>query len=177
LAEDSTVLNLGVAAAGADTIFLNLHRALDTFEIERVIVLFPNLQRRLLRFGVEGQHFRMPVTNGNVIIDAQDTCIWFQWAWLNDRISQVRRDLCMDDGTAEYSRRVIGRTVKLLQRKGVPFWVSSWDTETYEVLGSVVSADHLLPFFRKDSDALDGVHSSGQSHRAWLEQIVPIIQS
>jgi hypothetical protein len=178
LAENSTVINLGVGGGGADTIFLNLSRALDTFQIQRVVILFPNLQRRLLRFGVEGQHFRVPVCIGGAPdSDAKDSCIWCSQAWLNNRRSQIKQRLYMDDRTTEYSRRVIGRTVKLLQLSGVPYWVSSWSTDTYTVLSSAVSPDRLLPFFTRDRNALDGRHSSGQSHRAWLKQILPIVNS
>ena len=177
LAQHSAVINLGVSGGGADSIFLNLQRALDTFQIERVIILFPNLQRRLWRFGVDGQHFRVPVCINGWSGDAMDSCIWFEWKWLDEKLSHIKKKMCMDDGTAEYSRRVIRRTVSLLQRRGLPFWVSSWDTDTYEVLAGLVADDNLLPFFKNDRNALDGRHASAQSHRAWVQQIQPIVNS
>ena len=178
LAEHHSVINLGHRGVGVDTIFLNLSRALETFQIERVIILFPNLDRRLCRFSVDGEHFRMPITvRTGPGRELGHPCFWFSQTLLNEKMRRTHEKLTRGDGSAEYSRRVIVRTVGLLERRGVPYWASSWDTDTYAALGSAMSADHLLPFFPNDRNALDGKHSSSRSQRAWLEQIRPIVNS
>ena len=175
LKKNNSVINLSVAGLGADGIFLNLYRALDSFDIKRIVILLPDLSRRLLRFTVDGQHFRIPITVNSVpSVEEDNVCVWFRYPWLWDRVSVTKKNILSDFGD-KYSKKIILRMLDFLKRRGLPFWLSSWSPETYEFLSLATSPDRLLPMFYRDRGALDNRHGSAKSHLDWLSSVYPVI--
>lgn len=172
LSGSSSVINLAVPGLGADGIFMNLTRAFDCFKMKRVIVLLPSLARRLLRFSVDDQHFRIPVVPSVKGLRSSDSFAWFSHDWLNDRYARVRDGLVLEDRWTGYSKRIILRMLKILKQNGKPFWISSWCPNTYSFLESLDLRDCLLPIFpANDRGALDGQHPSSYLHEKWVEQV------
>jgi hypothetical protein len=168
----ASVVNISLSGVGIDGIFLNLLRAMDCFHIKKAIIVLPTLHRQLLRFAVDEHHFRIPVSlnSESVSVPALDTCIWFSHDWLQEKTSLIRKKIVKDfDGN--YSKRVIRRMISFLNKKNIPYYLSSWDKETHDFLSSALHEDCVLPLFPGDRGALDGVHSSAESHRAWLSLV------
>ena len=165
------VINLAVAGMGADGILLNLTRALEEFRLDRVIILFPNLERRLQRLFRDPWHLRLPLTvmdlDEEVPLDPMYVST-SQWA---DIKAKFRHDL-MSGLLVRRSQRIIAQVVRLLRDRGVPAWYSSWDVDTYRYLESLDLGSALLPEFpANDRGARDGRHPSAEIHRQWYARI------
>jgi hypothetical protein len=174
LKKSNSVINLAISGLGADGIFLNLTRALDSFDIKKIIILLPSLSRRLLRVDVDGNHFRIPVGINSVSPIDRDACVWFHPAWLQNQISIIK-DRILSDCLNRYSKKIIFRMFDYLRERGSTFWFSSWSPQTYDFLSTLIPDKHLLPIFRTDTGALDGLHSSPEMHLRWVSSIHPRI--
>lgn len=169
--ELGSVINLAEAALGVDGIFLNLRCALKEFRFGRVIILWPQFSRFLLRWRVDGWHLRKPLTIQSNSISIQDYGIWLTGASLERKIARFQSS-DYQKWMVQRSQRIIARTIKLLSDRGVRAWHSSWDPDTYSFLRSSLSGIDLLPAF-PDSDrgAMDGYHPSARQQGSWYESI------
>ena len=76
----------------------------------------------------------------------------------------------MDGHCEEYSRTIIRMIIEVCKKSGRPFYLSSWDEETYDYLESSQVPDNVLPFFEKVDLARDMIHPGPKSHRNWIEE-------
>ena len=165
------VINLAEAGIGADGIFLNLTRALEEFRLDRVIILFPRLERRLQRSFRDPWHLRFPLTVMSLDQEAPCDPMYVSTSQWADIKAKFRHDL-MSGQLVRRSQRIIARVVRLLRDRGVPAWYSSWDVDTYRYLESFDLGSALLPQFpANDRGALDGLHPSAEAHQQWYAQI------
>lgn len=175
LAQDQdSVLNISVPGIGAEGIYLNLLHSLGDFNTKRVIIVYPNRERRLMRWRQGDQHIRIPVSSINVknfehyrkhlngLFVPQDM------QWLSRRTFQLHRDSVLGRA-ARLNNRVMLRIRDLLREREIPALYSSWDPDTYNELKSITPADQLLPQFPWDKGAPDGWHSSAAAHREWYQ--------
>ncbi len=169
--ELGSVINLAESGLGADGIFLNLRCGLKEFNVDKVVILWPDLIRRCFRWRIDGLHSRIPVT------------IRYE-PGAGDHIHQLpmKKDIakfliryrrgCVSGRVSRRSQRIIARTVKLLRGRGISAWHSSWSEETYSYLESLALGSALLPRFPKnDQGAMDGIHPSAHQQRSWYESI------
>lgn len=167
-----SVINLGEVALGADGIFLNLKSALKKFQLEGIIILWPNLHSRFCwRWRVDEWHLRMPVS-----LLSENKNPGFQSIWRDDQkyrdMMSVFRRRVVQGNIGRRSRRIIARTVRLLKELGLPAWHSSWDSETYNYLECLSLGNGLLPPFpERDCGAFDGRHPSAQQQESWYGSI------
>ena len=183
LAQDQhSVLNISVPGIGAEGIYLNLLRALEDFRMKRVIVVYPNRERRLLRWRQGDQHIRIPLSPINVnqfedyLKHLNGLFVPGDRKWLYRRTFELHRHAVMG-GAARLNNRVMVRIRDLLRDRGVASWYSSWDPDTYDELKRITPADQLLPLFPWDKKAPDGWHSSAAAHgdwyRSWKSRVIP----
>ena len=182
LSENS--LNLAVPSLGIDGIFLNLKNSLEKFHFKKIIILFPNFERRIIRLRMpQVQSFcQIPVNSSNM--DWHHSQIK-HWSWemmgiQNDR-SQLEewkenyikkcKELVL--GRSEvYSKKIFNRLLSLLSKSNKKFYLSSWDEEVYDYLSKMgLNSNNILPFFKKIDRALDGVHPGPLSHAAWVDLV------
>jgi hypothetical protein len=182
-------LNLAVPSLGLDGIFLNLKNALDKFRFEKIIILLPNFERRLVRLKLAAMDAVCRIPVNAVSMDWHHSRIK-HWAWDMMGVQHDRSDLeewkqtyikkCRDmilqqDGGSGYSKRIFDRLIGLLVNSGKEFYLSSWDEEMFAHLRDRVDGDRILPFFRRMDTALDNTHPGPESHRQWVQQIRPIV--
>lgn len=171
--ELGSVINLAEGGSGADSIFLNLLCGLQEFELGAVVVLWPDLNRRCLRWRVDDNHLRYPLMVGSKSSLGHEECIWLEP--LRGRWSEIvmdHQDRCISGWMARRSQRIISRAMRLLSSRGIPSWHSSWSRKTYSFLQAMELGSGLLPMFpMSDRGALDGFHPSAQQQRSWCEMI------
>lgn len=189
-------LNLAVPALGIDGIFLQVKNALEKFQFQKIIMLLPNFERRLVRLRLPrvDAWCRIPVTPGRME--------WHHsrikhWAWQQMGIQHDRDDLehwkrtyvqktrtLIEESMTSGNRtgqRILDRLLRLCDDSGRPYFVGSWDEEVQGALSDRVEPHRLLPSFtypdRPWNDwAMDGQHPGPHSHRRWARLIAPIIQ-
>lgn len=181
LSENS--LNLAVPALGVDGIFLNLKNSLKKFQFEKIIILLPNFERRVVRF-------KMPQVTGFCRIPVNSSGLdWHHsrikhWAWemigiqhdqlqLNEwKKNYIKkcRELVLEelDEDNTYSKRVFDRLLSLLLKSNKKFYFSSWDEGVYNYLLKIPAiSNNILPFFKKIDVAFDRTHPGPRSHAEW----------
>jgi hypothetical protein len=161
------VVNFGTSAGGVDSIFSNIKHGISEFEIKSVIMLLPNMERRLLRLHHSGKHFRIPVTV-NTDLKAIWPNIWFGEKDLRDSIKRMQ-DTILADNDNLYSKKMILDMVQFLEDYHIPYLVSSWDEQCYEFICDHVGDDKVLGFFEKVDSGIDGKHHGPLSHSQWIE--------
>jgi len=168
------VINLAEESLGPDGIFLNLRCALKEFQLARVIILWPDLNRACFRWNVGGWHSRVPLSSRIKVVPAPDAFgVWHTYI-LDDYNRFVSRflDGCISGRESRRGQRIISRTIKFLKNREVPAWHSSWSEETYSHLRSVGLGSALLPPFpRSDYGAMDGSHPSVDQQGSWYKLI------
>jgi hypothetical protein len=60
--------------------------------------------------------------------------------------------------------------IEVCKKSGRPFYLSSWDEETYDYIESSMASDNVLPFFEKIDQARDNIHAGPKSHKDWIEK-------
>jgi hypothetical protein len=161
------VVNFGLSAGGIDSIFSNIKHGLTEFQIKSVIMLLPNMERRIMRLHNNGNHYRIPVTV-NTDLDAIWPNIWFKD---NDLIDSIKRtqDTIMEDKENLYSKRIIIDMVQHLEDRRVPYLVSSWDESCYEFICDNIGDDRIMTYFEKVDVGVDGKHHGPLSHEQWID--------
>lgn len=169
-----SVINLAEAGLGADGVFLNLRCALDEFRMDRVIILWPSLNRMCLRWRVDEWHLRLPITLNSVYsgkFAGDQRSIWLPASGLEPLVQNFELG-CVSGRMSRRSQRIIKRTVRLLRDRGVQAGHSSWDKDCYIFLRSLDLGDGLLPPFPpNDHGAMDRDYPSARLHAEWCEQI------
>jgi len=167
------VLNFGVPRIGVDGILNNLISAVKKFKIQEIILLLPNLERRLARIRRGDFHFRIPIT-GNALPEDSSTYtgnIYMNTDWLNERLLKKHKSI-IKDYKNRFGRKACDLLLKQLNDLNIPFRISSWSKETYEYISQRVKQDQLLPLFENDRSALDRVHPSVDCHTKFVNDIL-----
>lgn len=178
-------LNLAVPGLGVDGIFLNLKNSLKKFKFEKIIILLPNFERRLLRVRLfESSEFcRIPIT-------ALD---WAHsrfkgWAWdqvgvhvSQEQVGQWKKQYnkqfinLLRDEKCIYGKRVFSLLLSLCNSTNKKFYFSSWDQEAYDHIVDTVDMSNILPFFKTSDRAKDNVHPGVRSHAAWANEVSKLV--
>jgi hypothetical protein len=172
LARDHRVFNLASPGLGIDAIALNLRRALDRFHCDRVILVLPSYNRRLLRFRVDDTHHRVPVC-----LTAADNPTAWPSIWMpTHHLREMRQRVSDHLGRhPEHHRRRGQRLIRLMQAQlratRTRHWITSWNPDVYQDLTAQVAPEHLLPPFPLDQQARDGRHTSARAHQEWLDTV------
>ena len=168
--------NFAQEISGVDAIWMNLSRALEQHRIQRVILLLPSWHRRLERVTRHGETLRMPVTVTQRLERNQPATTWWT-ARDRERLRERAQRLLIGRDHRRRGLRIVDRIRHLLDRRRIPYWMASHDPETQRDLQhlSVIPGDRILPPFQNDRGAPDNLHASAQAHRAWVDQILPLI--
>ena len=157
--------NYGVSGLGIDGIYYNLCSILESRYVKQAIIVFPNLERRLMFFERDGLHFRIPTAVGNI----QGGLISRNYYWIDKKqlakLHEKTMDKIVKDQDNDYSLHHLEKISKL----PCDISVSSWSERTYEILS--LYFDKVLPFFENIDVANDFSHHGPQSHSNWVEKI------
>ena len=171
--QNCRVLNFGVPRIGVDGILYNLISAVKKFKIEEIILLLPNLERRLARIKRGDFYFRIPIT-GNALPEDSSIYtgnIYMNSNWLNEKLLKKHKSIIKDNNN-RFGRKACDLLLKQLGQLNIPFRLSSWSNETYEYISQRVKPNQLLPLFENDRNALDRVHPSINCHDRFVRQIL-----
>tara|TARA_B100001094_G_C18093483_1_gene751714 strand:+ start:44 stop:1225 length:1182 start_codon:yes stop_codon:yes gene_type:complete len=172
-------LNLSVAGLGIDGIYLNLLNGLKKFNWRTTVIVLPNWERKILRFHLpSGEVTRVPTT-----LTGEWAHNHFKnWAWktFNRQLSEKDRQRwkkiyqsnfqsLVNGKVEDYSKKALGMIVDLCEKADRPLYLTSWDQDTYDSLGSFIDSNRILPFFERVDEARDLAHHGPESHRKWAD--------
>lgn len=167
------VLNFGVPRIGIDGILHNLISAVQKFKIKNIVILLPNLERRLSRIKRGDYYFRIPIT-GNALPEDSSTYtgnIYMDSNWLNEKLLKKHHAILRDNDN-RFGRKACDLLLKKLHQLDIPFGLSSWSMETYDYIKKKIDAKNLLPFFENDRRAMDRSHPSTNCHDQFVKLIL-----
>ena len=164
--------NLGVTGAGVDAIYYNIKTLLEKGAVpEQVIIMFPNLERRLATFQKDYLYFRLPILPTQILpMDImKKNYFWADQHRLASLGDATLREIVADTENL-YSKGFMSKIAGL----PISISVSSWSRETYEILPDYF--ERVLPFFEKLDDANDNPpHPGPTSHRKWAEKVQELL--
>ena len=121
---------------GADACFTNLVNAYEQFKINTAIVLFPVMDRKLLKFQSKGLYFQMPIgPHSSWPFDEFLAQNYFERSFIIDKIEQVKRQIALDVEQT-YSKEKIIRIKDYCKEKSIALYTSSWDQQTTHFLAN-----------------------------------------
>ena len=169
-----SVLNLGVPGAGCDSVLVNLKNILEKkINFNKIIILLPDMGRRLLRFKKNGLYFNFTLVPNMKFDDQPHFNIFFDKDEHQEIIKKAHRKMILAN-TTRRDTRIVHRIVSCLEAAGVDFFISSWSDGVYEVLKSCTNNKNLLPKFNEENDrsiGIDGVHPAEHIHEKWARSI------
>ena len=156
--------NYGVPGLGVDGIFYNAKRLIESFQPQRMIIMFPNLERRLLEFERRGHFFKIPI-----LVDESEGLLdrdfyWIRGEELKELAEETRKKIVKDEDNA-HSKKFL----QMISALPCDIWVSSWDRQTYDILPRYFK--NVLPYFEKFDRASDDVHHGPKSHEKWAKNV------
>ena len=161
--------NLGVGGIGVDGIYYNLKTLLEKQAVpEQVIIMFPELPRRLATFKKDGMYFRVPILPAEIssIDYMKKNYFWADQDLLTGIGNTTLREIVADTEN-KYPKGFMSKISEL----PISVAVSSYSEETYEILPDYF--ERVLPFFERLDDANDPIepHPGPLSHRKWAEKV------
>jgi len=156
--------NFGVPGIGIDGIYYNAKRLIELFEPRRMIIMFPNLERKLLEFERRGHFFKIPISPNDYDDLLDRDFYWITGDELKGLAEETRKQIVKDEGNA-HSKKFL----QMISALPCDIWVSSWDRKTYETLPRYFK--NVLPQFEELDLASDGGHIGPISHEKWAKDI------
>jgi len=156
--------NFGVPGAGIDSIFYNALRLVELFKPKTMIIMFPDMSRRLLEFERGGHFFRVPLTISPPEGLYDQDYYWLGCKKLKDLASQIQRQMVIDEKN-DHSKFYLKKIAEL----SCDISVSSWSRKTYDILPNYFK--NILPFFEELDKAQDHTHYGPLSHKNWVEKL------
>jgi hypothetical protein len=168
--------NFGVCEGGADACLINLVNAHKKFGIQKAIVLFPVMERRLLQFQINDKFFQMPVgLHSEWTYSESIAKNHFDKKFITEKIDVIKRQIVSDDKN-NYSKQKILQTKDFCDRNNIELFVSSWNWEVRQYLKS--NGFELISFYdmsvSKDRTG-DGQHPARAHNVDWVSKILPDI--
>ena len=156
--------NYGVPGLGVDGIFYNAKKLIESFQPQRMIIMFPNLERRLLELERRGHFFKIPIlVNQNEELLDRDF-FWIKGEELKELAEETRKQMVKDEDNV-HSKKFL----QMISALPCDIWVSSWDRQTYDILPRYFK--NVLPYFEKFDRASDDVHHGPKSHEKWAKNV------
>jgi hypothetical protein len=166
-------INLSVPGFGIDTIYITLKNALKEFSFKKLIILFPNLERRLFQIGKKQNALSIPLTINMEITDIEFQESNYYGIDSKDFLQgyQKTKKKIIKDINNIYSKKIMAKISKLFDKNKI--FVSSWNRETYKILPNHFK--NILPFFETIDLANDKKHMGPKSHEKWANSIKSLI--
>lgn len=134
------VLNFGVVGGSVDSIYLNLVCSSKEYHFKKIIILFPDLDRKIARIFYNGNWFKwqvVPVVGPKTWDNLLPHPIGKK-LHLNNEIFRLRGQKILKsiirDEKQKYSKTIIRKIVNFCRKKFKNFYLSSWSNETYKYL-------------------------------------------
>ncbi len=170
LKKNNIIPNFAVPMGGIDAIYLNIKKSFLDYKIKKIIVLFPNFERKLLRFFRNGYYFKYPVSV-NTKWKFDDIC-YLTSKEMKNQIETVKKSILKDENNY-YSKRVLKKIVKFCENSGINFYFSSWNQAVYEYIFKNYKKN-CLPYFDNNwfkERSVSGFHPSELHYNKWVNLI------
>lgn len=173
LKKNNLIANFSVPAGGIDSIYINLKKSFLDYKIKKIIVLFPNFERKLLRFFINGYYFKYPVSIGTSWTFNDTFCKeYITTKQIKNKIETTKKSLLKDKNNF-YSKWLLKKIVKFCENNNINFYFSSWDKGVYEyLLKNYVK--NCLPYFNMSwfkERSVSGHHPTELHYSKWVDLI------
>jgi hypothetical protein len=175
---NTTCLNFGVPGAGVDGIYMNLVQSKKDYAFKKVIILLPNLSRRVARMNNNGNWFRWVAglrNNGHVSGKLLPTPIHENLNLKDEYFDEVARQVTpriIKDVDNKYSKKILKKMIDFCRENFQQHFFTSWDTDAYDYLKTNLEQQSLLPFYNLQGPTTpDGLHPTRMQNERFVEQI------
>ena len=160
-----------------DSCLTNLANAYRLYKIKTAIVLFPVMNRKLLKFGKKDLFFQMPVgPHSEWPYDEFISQNYFSRQFIKDMISKTRKEIT-NDLDQQYSKQKILLVKDFCSENDIKLFVSSWDQLTMKFLEKNHDFN-LLPLYDMTvtkERAVDNEHPCEAHNIDWVSKIATSI--
>lgn len=156
--------NLGMPGIGVDGIYYNLVRLIEDFRPHKVIICFPNMERKLLIFKKKNFYFRIPVSVSDDMPNYDRDFFCISRSEIKELIMKTKEQI-QKENIIEYSSHFLKKISKL----DVDLTVGTWCEYTMPHLSHFFK--NPLPLFYKHDLSNDRQHHGVESHKNWAEII------
>ena len=165
-------INLSCPGFGVDSIYITLKNALQEFSFDKVIILFPNLNRRLMKIKNIDTIYAIPLVPSSDINDPtfKDSYYGTTRDNISLQVEKTKRKV-VNDLDNIYSKKFLNKISRIVVPENL--FVSSWDKETYKILSNYFV--NILPIFAPADLANDNQHPGAISHKNWAKSINSLI--
>jgi hypothetical protein len=134
------VLNFGTSGAGIDSIYMNIISSSYDYSFDKIIILLPNLSRKISRFFYNGNWFRWVVlpSTGPVGWDGLLPFPVGEYLKIDNELfykkgEKVLRSI-VKDKDQRYSKKLIKKIIKFCDKRYKKYILSTWSKETLDYL-------------------------------------------
>ena len=171
--------NFGVPAGGIDVCYLNFKKSIEDMHIKKAIFLLPNLQRKILRFKIGSNYFRLPVFAN---LDWEHSNDVANYLGINPslmiiKIKNIKKEIVDDLKIINYNKKIIQKIIKLSKLNNIKVFFSSWSKDTYKILKEKKSIN-LLPMFNLHwfpERTANNMHPTYKHYAKWVELIKNLV--
>lgn len=173
LKKNTVVANFAVPGSGIDAIYLNIKKSFQDYKIKKIIVLFPNFERKLLRFFANEFYFKYPVSiSSSWIFDNTFSTDFIKTKEIKNKIENIKKKIIKDKNNL-YSKTVLSKIVKFCKNNNINFYFSSWNKDVYNYILKKYEKN-CLPYFDinwfKDRSVI-GSHPTELHYNKWIDLI------
>jgi hypothetical protein len=164
--------NFGLPGGGADACLINLTNAYNHYKIKTAIILFPLMDRRLLKFKSKDLFFQMPIQSySEWPFDELVSQNYFDKTFITEQIKNIKKEITLDVNNT-YTKEKILQTKHFCEKNGITLFAGSWNRETESFLKK--NNFNLLPFYDisvSDDRAIDTQHPCRTQNLDWISKI------
>ena len=173
------ILNFGTSGSGMDSIYLNIVSSSLEYSFNEIIVLLPNLDRKIARLFYKDNWFRWVVSPsiGPLGWDLLPTPIG-EYLNLDKSIfykkgEKVVRSI-VNDKEQRYNKKIIKKIIDFCDKRYKKYIISSWSKETLEYLKKTYK-DKSITFYDSSGPLNSSNHPSIMQNQRFVNSLIKII--
>jgi|TARA_R110000822_G_C15233454_1_gene485564 hypothetical protein len=136
-------LNLGIASAGVDAVYNNLHLLYKQKPFDQCVILVPPLSRRIVSAKIDDLYFR--VCSNVVLEDNNSDFQFYKNKEFLKQMAIVQKQI-IEDTSYEYSNKFFHKITDFCSENKIDLYCSAWLDDEYDYL-KTKSGFTLLPKF------------------------------
>jgi hypothetical protein len=171
------VMNLAVPGAGIDLIYNNYKKLVKEYNFKKIIINFPNMERRLIRCCLEGKKF-YKVPTSFVPMDSNNPWLYANYETVKIRRKKIEKKI-INDINFFYSKKILKKIINLSKKQNIKTFYTSRDNYTYSYIKSNYEDANMLPKYPQltlfKERAKNGTHPAGVHNEYFVKEIIHLI--
>jgi len=177
----TTCLNFGVPGAGVDSIYMNLVQSKKEYAFKKIILVLPNMSRRVARMNINNNWFRWPaglMNNGHIAGKLLSNPVHENLNLKDEYFDIVAKQITkkiVKDADDKYSKRILKKMIKFCKKNFQQYLFTSWNEDTYNYLKLNLKKESLLPFYDLQGPKTPDGHPQRMQNQRFVDNIKGII--